>query len=101
MSSTFVAVIETISISHDFKLSFTIVVVDTEDGLSRHFPFGNGATVANGRLVGVRRRMGFGFLHIFVIFVGSVLSEDAIFFVVISLPNRRIVDFVFSGYVAT
>lgn len=97
---TFAAVVQTFPVDGDLELCLSLAMVDAGEGLDRHFPFGNGAAIADRQFVAARGDCDLLFLMIFVILVGSVGWKNVIFLIDISLPDGRVVNLIFSGYIS-
>lgn len=100
MRCTFTAVIETFPVDGDLELSLSLPMVDAGEGLNRHFPFGDGAAIADRQFVDVRSDCDLLFLMIFVILVGSVGWKNVVFLIGIPLPDGRVVNLIFRGYIS-
>lgn len=95
MSSTLPTVHQALSIDRYSELSLCFNMVHTVSARHRHSSLGYSSAIGYSALVEVRVDAVVMFLVIFGLFVGSILREDLIFFVDISLSNGSVVNLIF------
>ena len=99
MSCTLAAIIETFPINLYFEFSFTIKVVDTPPWRHGHSPFGDSSTVGDWRLIyiGINAILLHFLPFLINLFELILIVPFDIFFIVVSLSDRRVVDLTFIG----